>query len=262
MTKQLEIVDELAAAGKETFETRDVQRLTGGSPQATTNLLSRLVERGLVDRVARGRYALRPLGALGTRAASEDVALAVAAAFGRRPHRIAYRSALDHHGLLEHPSREITVALDRPTSAERISGRQLRVVVETATRIDLGAIPAGHGAQVSSVERVLLETAGRPELAGGGSAVAAALAAARPDPEELVRLGRALGTRAGLQRIGSIASALGLDELSDALEPHAHRLNWTVLDPDVDETEIEWRDQTWRVVWPYSVEELDETVSR
>jgi predicted transcriptional regulator of viral defense system len=110
-------------------------------------MLSRLVTHGLVDRVARGRYAIRPIGALGTRAASEDVALAVAAAFGRRPHRIAYRSALDHHGLIDHPSREIIVALDRSTSTKHVSGRRLRTVLESPHRIGIGTVPAGHGAQ-------------------------------------------------------------------------------------------------------------------
>jgi len=262
MSKQLEVLDDLVAAGKETFESRDVQVLAGLSPQSATNMLSRLVTHGLVDRVARGRYAIRPIGALGTRAASEDVALAVAAAFGRRPHRIAYRSALDHHGLIDHPSREIIVALDRSTSTKHVSGRRLRTVLESPHRIGIGTVPAGHGAQVSSLERALLESAARPELAGGTSAFASALAAAHPDINEVLRLSRVLGSRAAIQRIGSLARALGLEELDARMEPLAVRLNWTLLDPESNEGEGEgvWRDDTWRVVWPYSVEELEASV--
>jgi len=236
--------------------------LAGLSPQSAANMLSRLVAPGLVDRVARGRYAIRPIGALGTRAASEDVALAVAAAFGRRPHRIAYRSALDHHGLIDHPSREIIVALDRSTSTKHVSGRRLRTVLESPHRIGIGTVPAGHGAQVSSLERALLESAARPELAGGTSAFASALAAAHPDINEVLRLSRVLGSRAAIQRIGSLARALGLEELDARMEPLAVRLNWTLLDPESNEGEGEgvWRDDTWRVVWPYSVEELEASV--
>jgi predicted transcriptional regulator of viral defense system len=260
MSKQLDILDELAAAGKETFESRDVQLLAGLSPQSATNILSRLVAHGLVDRVARGRYAFRPLGALRTRAASQDVALAVAAAFGRRPHRIAYRSALDFHGIIDHPSREIIVALAGQTSTKRISGRRLRTVRESPRRIEVGAVPAGHGALVSSVERALLESAARPDLAGGTSSFASALASAHPDIDELLRLSRALGARAGVQRIGSVAGALGLEELNARFEPLATRLEWTLLDPDSTDTVGDWRDDTWRVVWPYSVEDLEESV--
>lgn len=263
MAKQLELLDELAATGRETFESKDVQELGGLSPQAATNLLSRLVANGLLDRVARGRYALRPVGSLGTRAASEDIALAVAATFGRRPHRIAYRSALDFHGLLEHPSRQIIVVLEKPTSLTSLSGRRLRSVIETSRRIKVGSIPAGHGAFVSSVERAILESASRPELAGGTSAFASALAAAADlDIEEVARLARALGTRAGLQRLGTLADALGLDDLSARLAPYAYRAPWTALDPDSDEAHIDWSDDAWRVRWPYSVEELEESVRR
>jgi predicted transcriptional regulator of viral defense system len=261
--KQLEILDELAAAGKETFESRDVQALADMSPQAATNLLSRLVEHGLVDRVARGRYALRPLGALGTRAASEDVALAVAAAFSRRAHRIAYRSALDHHGLLEHPSRQIIVALTKPTSITNLSGRRLRPVIEVPSRISLGTVAAGHRAFVSSRERALLESAIRPELAGGVSVLASALAAASDlDAATLVALARQLGTRAGVQRLGALADALDRRDLSRALAPWVARASWTSLDPELEEDEVEWRDDAWRVLWPYSVDELEESVRR
>jgi predicted transcriptional regulator of viral defense system len=261
MAKQLELLDELASTGRETFEARDVQERGGLSPQAATNLLSRLVAHGLVDRVARGRYALRPVGALGTRAASEDIALAVAAAFGRRPHRIAYRSALDFHGLLEHPSRQIVIALEKPTSVASLSGRRLRQVIELPERIKLGSMPAGHGALVSTLERALLESAARPELAGGTSAFASALAAAREvDVEAVAELVRGLGARGGLQRLGTVADALGRDELSAKLEPYAYRASWTALDPEADQ--VNWRDNTWHVTWPYSVDELEESVRR
>lgn len=264
MTDQLEILDLLAAAGKEVFETSEVKKLTGLSPQATSNLLTRLVGRGLLDRVARGHYVLRPFGALGTSAAAEDIALAVGAAFRGRRHRIAYRSALDFHGLLEHPSRELIVAVERKASLRQVSGRPLRIVVEAPRRITVGAVNAGHRSRVSSLERALLECAARPELAGGASVVASALAAANPDPGELIRLAQLLGTRAGLQRLGSLAKALDLDPLAAALEPLSYRLAQIPLDPELagDHIDGAWRDETWRVEWPFSIAELEETVRR
>ena len=263
MTRQLEILDELAAEGKDVFEARDVQQLAGLSPQATSNALARLMRHGLVDRVARGRYAMRPLGALGTRAASEDVALAVGAVFGGRAHRIAYRSALDYHGLLRHPSREIIVATDTRTSMRRISGRPLRVVLEPAGRVMVGADPSGHGSYVSSVERALLECAARPGLARGILEVATALTAANPDARKLRELARALRLPSGLQRLGSLADALELGTLARELEP-VGALRPVRLDPEHgDEGDGgAWRDDKWRVDWPFSIEELEETVRR
>lgn len=247
------------------FETKDVESLTGSSPQATSNLLSRWVDHGLVDRVARGRYALRPIGALGTRAASEDVALAVGAAFRNRRHRIAYRSALDHHGLLQHPTRQIIVATDTRPTMSTISGRQLRVVFEKPDRLDIGSIDAGHGARVSSLERALLESAARPELAGGIETVATALAGARVDPVVFKGLANELGWRSALHRLGSLAEALEIEPLAAELEPMGAWGRLIQLDPDHEvgrgEPDV-WRHDKWGVVWPFSLEELEETVRR
>ena len=159
-----QLLDDLAADGKEAFTTADIEQYAKLSPQAASNMLSRLVALGLVDRVARGRYVLRPFGALGTRAVTQDIALAVGAVFSGRRHRIAYRSALEWHGLLEHPSRTIVLAVTCRPSLRELSGRPLRSVVERPGRIEVGAIPAGHGACVSSVERTILESAARPWL--------------------------------------------------------------------------------------------------
>jgi predicted transcriptional regulator of viral defense system len=215
----LSILDELAAAGKEAFTSHDFQAVSGQSPQAASNTLGRLIEQGLVDRVARGRYAIRPLGALGTRAVTEDTALAVGSVFAGKAHRIAFRSALDWHGLLLHPTREIIVAAPGRLRTRDLGGRPLRVVVETPERLRIGAIDAGFGAQVSSVERALIECASRPSLAGGVQILATALAMARVGPDSLEEMARALDARSALHRLGSIAEALELDPLAHELEP-------------------------------------------
>jgi predicted transcriptional regulator of viral defense system len=256
------LLDDLAAEGKETFTTRDVEELGGLSPQAASNLLTRLVDHGLVDRVARGRYAMRPFGALGTRAAAEDVALAVGAAFAGKRHRIAYRSALDWHGLLDHPSRQIIVAVEKRPSLRELSGRPLRAVVERADRLDVGAVAAGHGARVSSVERTLIESAGRPALAGGIHVVAGALARARVDPDALVELARRLEARSALHRLGTIAETLELRPLAERLAPLSSVGRPIPLEPESDEDADGWRDERWGVEWPYAAEQLKEAVSR
>lgn len=256
------ILDKLAMEGKEAFTAHDVQELGELSPQAASNLLTRLVHHGLVDRVARGRYVMRPFGALGTRAAAEDVALAVAAAFGGRPHRIAYRSALDWHGLLEHPSRQIVVAASRRPRLRQLSGRPLRVVLERPDRIELGAIEAGHGARVSSLERALVECAARPGLAGGIQVVAGALARARVSPDVLEEIAQALGARAALHRLGSIAETLDVHPVTEELAPLSSIGRSVPLDPELVDEADGWRDDKWGVDWPFPAEELEEMVRR
>ncbi|HEX7060053.1 MAG TPA: type IV toxin-antitoxin system AbiEi family antitoxin domain-containing protein [Solirubrobacterales bacterium] len=203
-------LDDRLAVGKSTLTSRELREELGVSPQAASNLLARWRRDGLVDRVARGRYAIRQIGLLGTRAASEDVALAIAALLGSEPHRIAYQSALDFHGLLTRPVRTIQVAVPRRVTAATVSGRPLEAIFEHPDTIEIGAEPAGHGAFVSGLERALIDAASRPDLVGGYFPLAEALVAANPDPTRLTDLAEELRAAAALRRIDSLADRLGL----------------------------------------------------
>ncbi len=261
-TRYLELLDQLATDGKDAFTTNDVAELGELSPQAASNLLTRLVDRGLLDRVARGHFVMRPFGALGTRAAAEDITLAVGAVFGGRSHRIAYRSALDWHGLLEHPSRRIVLAVDKRPGLRELSGRPLRLVLEQSDHIEIAAIDAGHRARASSLERALLESAARPGLAGGVTALATALARARPDAGALEEIARSLGARSAFHRLGSLAETLELRPLADQLAPLSSIGRPIPLDPtNLGDAEA-WRDEKWGVDWPFAASELEETVRR
>jgi hypothetical protein len=84
------------------------------APSATTARQTAHGKRSHTRRVVVQAHRERAAGAdhsenSSTRPASQDIALAVAAVFGSEPHRIAYRSALDHHGLRSHPARTIQV---------------------------------------------------------------------------------------------------------------------------------------------------------
>ena len=94
---------------------------------ATSVAITDLQDNGLVDRLGRGRYVIRPLGSLHTSTTTDDLALAVGATFGDRQHRIAYLSALADLGLLSHPVRTITVACTTQVRVPAISRRPLRV---------------------------------------------------------------------------------------------------------------------------------------
>lgn len=243
----IDILDELASRGQETITTAELQRLLGRSPQATSNLASRWVREGFVDRVAPGRYVLRGLGRLGTRAASEDVALAVGALLAGEPHRIAYKTALDYHGLITHPVRRIQVATDRRVQVSRLSGRPLQVVREPAHTIRVGAEQASAGAWVSGHERALLDAAARTDLVDGIVAVAEALHERPVDAQRLQAIAGELDAAPALRRLGSLADVLDAPGLSGSLErPGRGGVLW--LDPD-DERTVVWRDRHWGVDW-------------
>jgi len=247
----LDLLDDLAAQERGGITTAEVRERLAMSEQSASNLMSRLVRAGFLDRVARGVFAPRPLGQLGTRAASEDVALAVAAAFVDEPHRVAFRSALDHHGLLVHPARTVQVALPRRVKLQRISGRRLRAIHESSQTIATGSEPAGHGAAVSCLERALLESAARPTLVGGWTIVASALTNARVDSAKLTALASELDAGPAVRRLGSLSEVLGLDQVAAALIPPAGDARVLPLDPQAP-SEDSWTDERWRVRWPTS----------
>jgi predicted transcriptional regulator of viral defense system len=254
MTSRVEILDDLVAEGRERFTSALVRERLGLSAAAASNLLARWMRDGFVDRVARGQYVVRPLGALGTRAASQDVALAVGAAFSGTRHRIGYRSALDHHGLLTHPARTIQVACATQRRLRTVSGRKLRIVSEPEDIVAIGAEPAGHGSMVSGHARALLDAAARPDLAGGPTTLAEALSARHVNPTELTRLARELDAGAALRRIGSIADQLEIPGLAHELRPLKQPRSDIRL--DTRDPHRAFRDSPWWVSWPVTPEDL------
>ena len=255
-SRALQLVDDLVADGKMHFTFSEVVPRVGRSPSATANLLRRMVDAGLVDRVDRGHYVVRQLGVLGTRAAAEDVAVAVAAAFSGQVHRMAYRTALDEQELIAHPSRTIFVATTRRTRVKYLSGRPLRAVVEPEEAIRIGA--ERHGPSwVSNLERALLDAAARPPLVGGAAVLAEAMVAVEHDIDaaRLTDLATQLRWAAALRRLGSISDALEIGELAGKLRPLKPPVADLDLEPGLDAARV-WRDRRWRVRWAVTPSEL------
>ena len=255
MARQLDLINTLMAEGRETFTFEEARATLGASPSATANTLRRLNEKGLVDRLTRGHYAIRPLGSLGTSAVTDQLGLAVGAAFEGREHRIAYLSALSELGLLSHPVRTVFVACTQQVRFRAVSHRRLRVVVERAKTIHLEAEPVGLSWR-SSLERALFECALRVDLTGSTERLAEAIANGAPkaDPARLARLAGAFGTRgrAAERRIASMTRALALPlRLEPKINPRQPVIR---LDPGDDH--VEWVDSTFRVAWNTTPDEL------
>ena len=258
----LRLVDDLVADGKTHFTFGEAQQRFGQSPSATGNLLRRMLTAGLIDRVRRGHYVIRQLGVLGTPSVAEEVALAVGAAFAGIPHRMAYRTALDEHDLIVHPARSIYVATSRRIRAKTLSGRPLHIVREPETSISIGAIACGSS-WVSDVERALLDAAMRPNLVGGATVLAEAIATAgnRTDVTALIDYAQDLGWAAALRRIGSIADTLEVDGLAGRLHPLKPITADLDLEPGGNMPQS-WRDAHWRVRWQQTPDEIASVVKQ
>ncbi len=247
----LNLLDQLTAAGKSTFSTAEAIEILGRSSQSTVNLLSRLVADGLVGRVSRGHYAIRPLGQLGTSAAAMDSALAVAAVFSGRSHRMAYRSAFAHHGLIVRPSRVIQVACPDQVRLTELAERPVVVVRERAATVAVGSISAGYGANVSTIERALFDGARRNDLIGGLGVLGDALDTASSDIDiaKVRSIATQVSAMPALRRLASLARILELDDLGrEMLE--GVPIPKTPISADTRQPDPrEWVDTAAGVVW-------------
>ena len=254
--KALQLADQFAADGQRAFTFAQAVDRSGLSPTATANLLRRMTDHGLVDRVSRGHYVTRSIGVLGTAATAEDLALAVSAAFYAQVHRIAYRTALYEHSLVTRASRSIQVAAIRRTRARTLSGHPLRGVIEPDHAIGVGSVPLGPS-MVSNVERALLDAASRPDLVGGSAALAEALVAAGQETnvERLQDYARQLSLTSALRRLGSLADRLHIAGLAGQLRPIFVPKGDIELEPR-DPGISAWRDPDWRVRWNQPPREL------
>ncbi len=254
--KALKLLDDLTAAGNLYFTFDEAVQYFGRSPSATANVLRRMADTGLIDRVRRGCYVIRKFGVLGTKAAAEDVALAVAIAFQGQRHRIGYRSALDEHDLISHFARTIQIAAIKRMRVRHLSGRPLRTIVEPEASITVGSV--AHGSSwISNLERALLDAAARPELVGGAAVLAEAVSTGgiHASPPRLMQYAEQLGWAAGLRRIGSVADALGIKGLEGKLRPLGKPQFDLDLEPTPRATPV-WRDARWRIRWAQSRDEL------
>jgi len=259
MTRQLELIDTLLSEGRNEFTFEDARDRLKVSTEATANFLTRLSKKGLVDKLARGHYAIRPLGALGTSLASEDLGSAIGAAFEGREHRIAYLSALGELGVLSHPVRTIYVACTEPVRFSAVSHRPLRLVTEKPETIYLEA-EAVKNSWRSSLERALFECALRVDLIGGAERLADAIASGSQDSDSvrIARLAKNFGARglAAERRLASIATAL---QLPLTLAPEVGKQQQVIrLDPQDDR--VAWTDARFRVAWNTTIDELQAVI--
>jgi len=218
----------LAAQGEDVFTTEDAYEEMGEG-KSTRDLLDRLIEKGWLGRIEKGKYLIVPLEAGPDRTWSKDVH--VIAGHLVSPSMVAYWSALNYWNLTEQVPRityvETTVRKEnrRPT----VLGMKFQIV-----RVKPEKFFGGHGydagdspAEVTDREKTIIDCLDRPELGGGVGEVARALDAGDGDFDwaRLTRYLRRFGSGAVVKRLGFLVESLDL-----AQPPEPQLLDeWTQL---------------------------------
>jgi predicted transcriptional regulator of viral defense system len=167
---------ELAAEGKEIFTTREAYRILGpGKP--TRDTLERLVDKGWLERIERGKYLIVPLEAGPDRVWTEDAL--VLASHLVNPSMVAYRSALSHWNLTDQVPRVtyVQTPVRKENRTPVVLGMRFRIVRVKGEKFFGGhTVRVGESpVQVTDPEKTLIDCLDRPELSGGVAEVARAL---------------------------------------------------------------------------------------
>jgi len=203
----------LAAKGTEIFRTLDAYRILGpGKP--TRDTLERLVEKGWLERIEKGKYLIVPLEAGPERIWTEDAF--VIAGHLVRPSMVAYWSALSYWNLTDQVPRVTYV--QTPARKENRSpvviGMQFRIVRVKEQRFFGGhSFSVGESpVQVTDLEKTIIDCLDRPELSGGVGEVARALRDAEGEMDwerATEHLGR-FGSGAVVKRLGFLVESMEL----------------------------------------------------
>jgi predicted transcriptional regulator of viral defense system len=167
---------ELAGKGKDIFTTQDVYGILGPGRSAR-DALERLVDKGWLERIERGKYLIVPLEAGPERVWSEN-ALVIAGHLVS-PALVAYWSALSHWNLTDQMPRVTYV--QTPSRKENrtpvVLGMRFRIVrVKEERFFGSHTFSIGESAvHVTDVEKTIIDCLDRPELSGGVAEVARAL---------------------------------------------------------------------------------------
>lgn len=201
----------LAAQGKDIFRVEDAYQVLGkGKP--TRDTLERLVDKGWLERLEKGKYLIVPLEAGPDRIWTEDAF--VIARHLVRPSMVAYWSALHYWNLTEQVPRVTYVQTTARKENRRpeVLGMQFRIVRIKPQRF-FGAhrFHAGETAvETTDREKTIIDCLDRPELSGGVAEVGKALQEGDGD----FNWGRAtqylhrFGSGAVVKRLGFLAEAL------------------------------------------------------
>ena len=203
----------LAASGKQIFTTEDGYELLGRG-KATRDALARLVHKGWLERIEKGKYLIVPLEAGPDRTWTEDPG--VIAGHLVSPAMVSHWSALNYWNLTSQVPR-VTYVLTtarKENRRPRILGMRFRIVRVKPHRFFGGhAYRAGEfRVRVTDRERTIVDCLDRPDLSGGVDQVAEALLLGDSDFDwdRTTHYLRRFGAGSVVKRLGFLVEALDL----------------------------------------------------
>lgn len=256
-----QLFTELNEQRRTTFGLSDVEAITHLSASSARNLVHKAQQRGLVTRLKAGLYNLVPFE-LGR--ATEHIGspyLIAREVAGNAPYYLSHGTALELHRMLTQPSLTIHVSCTRRIRPQTIGGYEYRFVLVTEAQIFGMAkhwVTKEQSVMISDMERTIIDSLRRPDLAGGITEIAKGLWMKRDslNIERLIEYALRLDVGAVLRRLGYLLEHSGMAN-ETTLQPLHNKLSATYqrLDPMLPQGGSFL--SRWRLRLNVSPEELD-----
>ena len=199
------------------FSIEDARAILGPKDgKYAPQILDRMQQKGWIDRIRRGRFAVIPLSSGETR--SSQLHEFIVARELVKPAAIAYLSALSHHGMTEQLPRTVFIATDHPVRSheKHALGYSFRIVSVRKEKF-FGVQKAWVNERpffVTDREKTIVDAFDLPKNAGGIGIVAAALRSHWGELDEirLREYAAKIGNSAAAKRLGFCMEALGLGD--------------------------------------------------
>jgi len=247
----LELLENLAKNGN-TFTVKDVLNTNDIQREVLWVILSRLENRGWIERIEKGKYLIIPLGAeKGKYTLNEFIIGSILV----DPHCIAYWSALNHYGYTEQIPQTVFI---QSTSRKKkqdieifgIRYRIIRLKKEKFFGVRKEWIEDTQ-INITDKEKTLVDCLDKPQFCGGIIEVAKGLKEMDFGKKKLIKYAKRIGNSAVMRRLGYISEQMDLD--IDIPKSKVH--NYLFLDPTMPQRGK--RSSDWKLIINLNEKELE-----
>lgn len=253
----------LSANDKNIFTITDAQKITKTSPTATRMLLSDLVRKKWLIRLAPGHYLIVPLSAGDKAEFSENWYVVAKHLIKPNPYYLSHYSALDIHEMTTQPLMTIYTTTPKRRKEAKVLGATFRFIYAKPSNLwgieEIWVKPT-EKVKVSDFERTIIDCLDNPKLCGGISELAKGLWVKRNeiDYSKLIKYVERFGNKAVAKRLGFLLELYNIGNESVGKLRKFVTATFVLLDPSLPPSGK--HQSSWRVKVNLEPEELKEII--
>lgn len=257
------LIRTLSAQDQNIFTPSEAQKITNTSATATRMLLSDLVVKKWLIRLAPGHYLVVPLSAGEQAEFSENWYVVAKYLIEPNLYYLSHYSALDIHEMTTQPLMTIYTTTPKRRKAKEVLGAAFRFVYADKSKfwgIEDAWIKPTEKVKVSDLERTIVDCLDNPKLCGGISELAKGLWRKRNeiDYAKLVKYVDRFDSKAVAKRLGFLLELYGIeDKILDKLRKYV-TASFIRLDPSLS-SKGKYQSK-WRLRVNLDSEELKEII--